>query len=236
MAKQGEIDYLRNIGPEGQEHAFNKPFSDINCGRYLVDLGIIMSLMPPPPAKLLDLGAGTGWTSVFFARRGFNVVGQDIAPDAIELANKNKERNNLNNLDFVQNDYEKMSFREEFDIAIFYDSLHHCIDEEKAMQSAYDALRKGGILITVEPGEGHANSEASKRTVEKFGVTEKDMPPRLIISVGKKIGFKRAQVYRRYINPVELMCQPRSILRGLYYLFKLHLKGMHDPNIVVLTK
>ncbi|MCS7123327.1 MAG: hypothetical protein RMJ17_02010 [Candidatus Aenigmarchaeota archaeon] len=53
--KQGEKDYLKKIGEGGEEHAFNKPFSDIHRGRYLIDIGIILSLLPPPPAKLLDM-------------------------------------------------------------------------------------------------------------------------------------------------------------------------------------
>ena len=31
MAKQGEFDYLDNLGAGGREHAFNEPFSDTNC-------------------------------------------------------------------------------------------------------------------------------------------------------------------------------------------------------------
>src|SRR5207244_11070644 len=86
MAKSGEIDYLKNLGAAGVWHAANKPFSDPGCGRYLAELGAILALLPPPPARLLDLGCGTGWTSVFFARAGYDVVGVDLAPDMIAHA------------------------------------------------------------------------------------------------------------------------------------------------------
>src|SRR2546430_16388417 len=98
MAKSGEIKYLSNLGEAGVWHAANKPFSDPGCGRYLAELGAILALLPPPPARLLDLGCGTGWTSVFFARAGYEVVGLDLAPDMIEPAEANRARAELDGL------------------------------------------------------------------------------------------------------------------------------------------
>ena len=83
MAKQGEIDYLMRIGEAGARHAAGKPYSDVGCGSYLMQIGCIMSLLPQPPCRLLDAGCGTGWTSVLFARRGYDVVGVDISEDMI---------------------------------------------------------------------------------------------------------------------------------------------------------
>jgi 2-polyprenyl-3-methyl-5-hydroxy-6-metoxy-1,4-benzoquinol methylase len=39
----------------------------------------VRRLMPRPGEKILDLAAGTGWTSRSLARRGANVTGVDIA-------------------------------------------------------------------------------------------------------------------------------------------------------------
>jgi 2-polyprenyl-3-methyl-5-hydroxy-6-metoxy-1,4-benzoquinol methylase len=101
MAKQGEIDYIDNIGTDGALHAQNKPYSDPRCGNYFLDLGAIFLLLPPPPARLLDLGVGTGWTSIIFAQRGYQVIGQDIAPAMIELAHQNKQKAGVSNVDFL---------------------------------------------------------------------------------------------------------------------------------------
>src|SRR5262245_58859436 len=149
MAKQGEIDYLKNIGEQGVRHAVNKPFSG-DCGKHLMDLGVVMSLLPPPPARLLDLGCGTGWTSCFFARRGYEVVGQDICPDMIYHARRNKEHYRVECLDFVVGDYESAAFDEEFDAADFFGALHHAVNEEDALRTAHRALRRGGVCIASE--------------------------------------------------------------------------------------
>ncbi|MFN8474210.1 MAG: methyltransferase domain-containing protein [Anaerolineae bacterium] len=197
MAKQGEIDYIQQIGPVFAEQALNKPFSADAAGRYLLDMGAVMCILPPPPARLLDIGVGTGWTSVFLALRGYTVVGQDIAPDMIALAEQNRQRYSAPNLTFVVGDFEGMEFSEEFDCALFYDALHHAVDERAAIAKAYNALRSGGICITVEPGEGHSQDPFSQEAMRLWGVTEKDMPPHHIIALAQEIGFKTFKVYGR---------------------------------------
>jgi SAM-dependent methyltransferase len=111
MAKQGEIEYLRKIGAAGVRHAVGKPFTDPYCPAHLMQIGAVMLLLPPPPARLLDLGCGTGWTSLFFGRRGYDVVGADIAPDMIEHANRLRDHASLDNLRFAVRDYEEMAWR-----------------------------------------------------------------------------------------------------------------------------
>src|SRR5262245_25060871 len=107
MAKQHEIAYAERLNAD---HATNKPFSDGHCGRNLIRLGTIFTLLPPPPARILDLGCGTGWTSQFFARAGYRVVGCDVAPEMIRLANAQREAARLENLTFRVADYEQLDF------------------------------------------------------------------------------------------------------------------------------
>ena len=189
--KQGEIDYMQKLGEEGATGAYDKPFSHFTCSKNLVDLGIIMALLPQPPARLLDLGCGTGWTSAFFARRGYRVTGQDIAPEMIRYAELNRDRYEARNIDFIVSDYESMSLDGLFDCAVFYDSLHHAVDERAALASVYRALRPGGVLITHEPGVGHSRSADSIRAMELYGVTEKDMPPAHIRDLCREIGYTK---------------------------------------------
>jgi len=239
MSKQGEKDYLKNISDDGRKHSYNKPFSDPRCGCYLQDIGALLSLLPPPPAKLLDLGIGGGWTSIFFAKRGYQVTGQDISEEMISLANSNKKRYDVEQTEFTTSDYEELTFNNVFDCAVFYDSLHHSLDEEKAIASVYRALKPNGVCLTVEPGMWHSKQEGSKKVIDLYNVTEKDMHPRKIIQLGKRAGFKKFKVYFRPSEPPEVasfisfkgaisLC--RKILRFLPVLCVLR------SNIVVMTK
>lgn len=195
MAKRGEIEYLSRLGPDGARHARDKPFSDEHCGALLVDMGGLLTLLPPPPARVLDLGCGSGWTSAFLARRGYEVTGQDIAADMIALAESGRARESLANLRFVTSDYESLEFREEFDAAVFYDSLHHAVDPAAALAGAWRALKPGAVLITFEPGAGHAKTEAARQAVAAYDVTERDMPPRLVVELAARAGFRDARVH-----------------------------------------
>jgi SAM-dependent methyltransferase len=242
MSKQGEIDYLKKIGAEGVTHAVNKPFSDGLCSRYLTELGAIFALLPPPPAKILDLGCGTGWTSLFCARRGYEVLGIDIAPDMIYYANKLKEDNHCENLVFAAADYEQLDWREQFDAVVFYDALHHAADEIKALQCAYRALKPGGICITVEPGIGHQASPESQAIARQFDTTEKEMYPALIKKAGRKAGFRTIHIYPQpdYVKSILYRPADRKLVPEDYDRLKTEISACIDNRelhgLVVLTK
>lgn len=86
MAKDAEKKYFANMTEELRAYLALKPFSDEQRGSYLIDIGQILSLIRKPPARLLDLGCGSGWTSAMFALSGYDVFGVDIAFGAIQLA------------------------------------------------------------------------------------------------------------------------------------------------------
>jgi SAM-dependent methyltransferase len=195
MPKQAEIDYLKHLTPDEIRHAVEKPFSDAGCAAELMEIAAVMALLPPPPARLLDLGCGAGWTSIFFARRGYEVVGIDISEDMILHANANKRRAGTYNVQFLVADYEQLDFAAEFDGAVFYGSLHHAVDEREALRRVWNSLRPGGICITSEPGDGHGQSSTSLRAVMNFHVTERDMPPRTIIAAARQAGFRQFRTY-----------------------------------------
>lgn len=245
MSKDAERQYLAKIGESGRLHSLNKPFSDQFGGINLASIGFLISLLPPPPARLLDLGCGGGWTSVFFAKCGYDVVGQDISSDMIAVANEAKEVQAIgDNLSFLQADYEGLNFSHEFDCVIFYDSLHHADDEKSALLSAYRALKKGGKLFTHEPGKGHAEAPGSVEARAQYGVNERDMPPSLIISQGKTVGF---QEFRIFPMPAEIRTAlygpppPKLVSRAGLRLARRVLRMAFNPSssasaIVMLVK
>lgn len=191
MAKLGEIGYVDKLNDAEKRHALHKPFSDHERGSYLRQMAAVFDQLPDPMCRVLDMGCGTGWTSDFLGRSGYEVVGVDIAPTMIELAKSTYESDNVS---FAVSDYEQLVELGEFDVVVFFDCLHHAEDERAALGAAFRALRPGGIVVLSEPGEGHSTSPVSVNAMERFGVTEKDMPPKLIEEIGGTVGFRMRNV------------------------------------------
>lgn len=233
MTKQGEKEYLKNLDDDGIKHSINKPFSDDSCGGYLAEISAIITLLPKPPAKLLDLGCGIGWTSRFFANVGYDVLGQDISEDMIGYANNNKNKEQLKKLSFIVGDYENMDFKNEFDCVVFFDSLHHAIDENKALTKAYQALRSGGVCIASEPGLGHKNNPVAKNAVKRYNVTEKSMSPAHIIKIGKKVGFKKFAIYPHAKTLNDIIYNKSCKINKLKYFNKLFKVGFLKHFLVI---
>lgn len=245
LSKLAEQNYLAVTGDFGKAHNLGKPFSDSGCAVNLASIGTIMTLLPDPPARILDLGCGGGWTSIFFAKRGYEVVGQDISQDMIDLATQNKAQHDIDSrLSFVCRDYEDTTIDEEFDAVLFYDCLHHADDERAALASAYRALKPGGVTITHEPGEGHSVAAGSIEAMELYGVSERDMPPHLIIRHGQEIGFKASRIYPMPDTLLEILYRypiPRRWSKAGRRHAKMVLDVTFRPSdkvgaIVVMTK
>lgn len=240
--KQGEREYFARIGEAGRQHALRKPFSDENCTHYLINVSVFLSLMRPAPARVVEFGCGTGWLSLIFAERGYEVVGVDISPDAIALANQLRDDRKLTGATFQVGDYEEVRIDPAADIVVFHDALHHAESEDAALRAAYAALKPGGMVICIEPGDGHSQSPTSLWAVKEFGVHEKDMPPRKIIHHAKAAGFRRHMVlpwpwdhlrfiyrpaYSRATSPGDLRGRKfLGLLRALRNLFRTRAQGV----------
>jgi methyl halide transferase len=59
-----------------------------DTGRPSSELQRVLSRNAVPPCRALDLGCGTGTNSVWLAQQGFDVTGVDVAPLAVEQAEK----------------------------------------------------------------------------------------------------------------------------------------------------
>lgn len=187
MPRAGELVYYDRIGEAGRQHAVSKPFTDAYCGTNLQRVGALFTLLPAPPARILECGCGSGWLAYFLARHGYQVTGTDVAADAIRLAKDNPTFRDGPLPRFLVADSEQLEFDAEFDAVVFFDSLHHSVDEKAALRSAYRALRPGGICIALEPGRGHHRKSLDVEAT--YEVTEKDMPPNYVWRLARQVGF-----------------------------------------------
>jgi len=105
----------------------------------------------PTGAKILDLGCGTGRTTMPLFRMGHNVVGVDITPAMIENAKKITQAHNLA-IRFELGDATRLTYPDNsFDGILFSNNGWTQIPRKekrlKALQETYRVLKPGGVLI-----------------------------------------------------------------------------------------
>jgi len=202
MSKLDEINYIDKVvcvsgidRDAFDDYLFRKPYSDVKCSEYLADISQILQFLPPSPAKILDLGCGSGWSTEIFAKCGYQAIGLDIADDCIAMARRRP--NYDGRLTFHKHDFENALQETDFDAVVIYDALHHADNEVKVLQQAFMAIKDGGVMLILEPGVGHAQSAGSLSAMAKYGTTEKDMPFSYYKPLLLDIGFRSVTQYLR---------------------------------------
>lgn len=100
-----------------------------------------------PPARLLEIGPGSGIATLVLAERGFQVVGVEM-DEGMALA----ARENLARWDYVEivtSSFETYASDERFD-AILAFSAFHWIDPSERYRKAASLLRDSGFLIVAD--------------------------------------------------------------------------------------
>lgn len=174
-AYAGEVNYRTTIQGKAldlekiRRGEIRKPFwFGHGVQQYLRDFQQIARLFQElelaPPARLLELGCGAGWTAEFLATMGYDVVGTSIAPLDIADANIRVQSLNAKGLNAklrfevgpMESVAESVGPRNHYDAVFVYEALHHAFDWRRALESSFACLRPGGwVVICSEPNVLH---------------------------------------------------------------------------------
>lgn len=94
---------------------------------------------------ILDLGCGGGRDSVFFSKKGFEVVALDIFADKVQQKKLKKA-----GIKFFNKDIRRINFKpESFDVIYAHLSLYYFDDKttDKIFNNLYDILKPGGYIF-----------------------------------------------------------------------------------------
>lgn len=99
--------------------------------------------------KVLDLGCGSGWLSIFLAREGFEVTGIDLVEHALRLASQWAAQEKLS-AKFEVADIANLPYGEgTFDAIVANSILEHLTLElaEKTFEQLKKVLKPGGLMF-----------------------------------------------------------------------------------------
>lgn len=133
-------------------HLYNKRSANYNQGNFhpqlaqlLIDYTVIQ-----PGQRVLDLATGTGLVAIKAAKQvgdnGF-VTGVDISDLMLAQAQEKAKTLNLNNLEFIKEDIEKIALpSNNFDIIFCCAAIPLLSDIDRVFSNSYKCLKPGGKL------------------------------------------------------------------------------------------
>ena len=108
----------------------------------------------PDAPEILDMGAGWGTSSEFFATLGANVTAVDINPRLVDLIRQRQERSGLP-IRAHEGTFEDYVPDRSYDAVVFYECLHHAVRPWDVIARMRKALKLDGrILFAGEPVNG----------------------------------------------------------------------------------
>lgn len=125
--------------------------------------------------RILDLGCGSGWLSVFLARQGFDVVGVDVAEHALELGRMWATQESLP-IEFKVQDISDLQFADNYFGAVVANSIFEHLTSALAMRTMErlsKSVEQGGVFfgcfdkVGTGPGEYYKLDDGTQVYTDK---------------------------------------------------------------------
>jgi SAM-dependent methyltransferase len=131
-----------------------------------IDDLLVMALtsLPRPPARILDIGCGSGILALALQNRGYEVLAIDEDPEMVAAAEALGVR--------AVSARFPAGLKSKFDGIIFSQSLHHIHDGNATVDATSDLLSPKGVVVVEEVGGTALPEEARNFLSETLGLLE----------------------------------------------------------------
>ncbi len=151
--------FMRRVIEEEREHQTSAQFFDRdlaflkNSSQAVVDMINLVRRDHPmlPGMRALEVGAGSGWVSWFFAQAGYDTWVCELEPNSLWISWL-YEHPNLGAGKRIVSDATLVPFADDsFDVVICKEFAHHVKDKDRLFAEANRVLKPGGLLLGFEP-------------------------------------------------------------------------------------
>jgi len=140
--------------PEGRAEPNRARFVNLLGTEWLPGIvDVDMRLRAEPPARVLDVACGTGWSSIALAHAypSIHVDGLDLDHDAIGAARRNAERAGAaDRVRFSVADAADLGGAGEYDLVTIFEALHDMARPVDALRGARRVLAEDGTVLVVD--------------------------------------------------------------------------------------
>ena len=210
--KLKEISFFNQYASENEYNVFSE-----RSNHKLVERCLALASLSPP-ARIADLGCGSGVFSSILLQKGFKCVGVDIAFGLTFIGHKLYP-----DLKFVNADIEALPFRSEsMDAVLLSAVVHHLPDSTACAREVFRVIRPGGVFMAFDPNRlnpfMYLYRDRSSPFYSSKGVTENERPvlPWKIKRVFQEAGF---EVRTHYISGLSYRYVASAAVRRLLPIY-----------------
>jgi SAM-dependent methyltransferase len=178
--------------------------------RWLFDLATVLLLLDCRPGDcVLDLGAGSGFSSEMLARCGYRVVAID--PDLHALDNNRArplfDRFRIDGSVRVAGAVaEALPFLDAtFDGVLALNVLHHVPDLASVTAELARVMKPGCRAVFCEPGLDHLHAGETQRAMREHGETDRPFDAIEFLNAARQRGFKDGMLCATLQSPLRLL-------------------------------
>ncbi|TKJ44010.1 methyltransferase type 11 [candidate division TA06 bacterium B3_TA06] len=172
--------------------------------------------------RIIEIGAGTGRTSIELARRGADVTILDISPQSLELAKRFAQKADpatRKRLHYVLADGLDPPFEpESFDLLFHQGLLEHFRNPFLLLEANRRIIKKGGLIVVDVPQTFHVYT-ILKHIQMLFGGWfagwERQFTPASLTRILKRTGFESIHAYGDWARPSLVYRVLRGILKRM---------------------
>ncbi|MBE9030894.1 class I SAM-dependent methyltransferase [filamentous cyanobacterium LEGE 11480] len=254
--KQGALDYVANIlaqenGAAQRRFHLIKPFHSVYpetpINQQLTEftrefshcLNLLSILSVSSQTRFLDVACGSGWLAHFLAKLNLTVVGIDISPQMIELA---QERLALDQIATVEldafphvglyvHDIEQQPIDPgaQCDVAVLESALHHFVNPIQTLRNIADSLSDDGVIVILEAASDQQGDAYQAEIMERYDTLERPYSREQLV---KALNLANLAEYQ-FFYPLNGFFPPvQSVADGVHY----RILNDHVWNTVIVAK
>ncbi len=186
---------------------------------YAENFRLVRNSIPSQHLKILEIGCGTGFTSLELARLGHDVVGLDSDQEIIRIARRTMHTDPYQktraSLSYETADFSDWSDKSgTYDVVLFSRVLHDMPRPAKILSKARGLLKKGGRVVCLEYAYDQLNRRAAiwlyqvRKMLEAAGWYPPPHLPEDVETGVSQILRKNLSGRKQHINKFDEMARP----------------------------